>query len=69
MDFVSFFLVRFVVFGLALTEWVLKFLKDFFLEMLEKKENVLSKKAVAEVEKAKEFTRAKIKKGKSTCGN
>jgi charged multivesicular body protein 4 len=37
--------------------------------MLEKKENVLSKKAVAEVEKAKEFTRAKIKKGKSTCGN
>ena len=33
------------------------------LEMLEKKENVLLKKASAEVEKAKEFTRAKNKKG------
>jgi hypothetical protein len=27
---VNFFLDRFVVFGLALTEWVLKFRKDFF---------------------------------------
>lgn len=33
------------------------------LEMLEKKENVLLKKAAAEVEKAKEFTRAKNKRG------
>lgn len=33
--------------------------------MLEKKENVLLKKATAEVEKAKEFTRAKNKKGKT----
>jgi len=39
------------------------------LVMLEKKENVLSKKAVAEVEKAKEFSRAKNKKGKSMCRN
>lgn len=31
--------------------------------MLEKKENVLLKKAAAEVEKAKEFTRAKNKRG------
>lgn len=31
--------------------------------MLEKKEKVLSKKAATEVEKAKEFTRAKNKKG------
>lgn len=35
--------------------------------MLEKKENVLLKKAAAEVEKAKEFTRAKNKKGKITA--
>ena len=33
------------------------------LEMLEKKEQVLLKKASAEVEKAKEFTRAKNKRG------
>lgn len=33
------------------------------LEMLEKKEKVLQKKASAEVERAKEFTRAKNKKG------
>ncbi|KAL8101619.1 hypothetical protein AgCh_033495 [Apium graveolens] len=33
------------------------------LEMLEKKEKVLMKKAAAEVEKAKEFTRAKNKRG------
>lgn len=33
------------------------------LEMLEKKEKVLLKKAAAEVEKAKEFTRAKNKRG------
>ena len=33
------------------------------LEMLEKKEQVLTKKAAAEVEKAKEFTRAKNKRG------
>lgn len=33
------------------------------LEMLEKKENVLLKKAAAEVEKAKEFTRSKNKRG------
>ena len=33
------------------------------LEMLEKKEQVLLKKAAAEVEKAKEFTRAKNKRG------
>jgi len=32
--------------------------------MLEKKEKVLLKKAAAEVEKAKEFTRAKNKRGK-----
>jgi charged multivesicular body protein 4A/B len=31
--------------------------------MLEKKEKVLQKKASAEVEKAKEFTRAKNKRG------
>ena len=31
--------------------------------MLEKKENVLLKKAAAEVERAKEFTRAKNKRG------
>lgn len=31
--------------------------------MLEKKEGVLLKKAAAEVEKAKEFTRAKNKRG------
>lgn len=31
--------------------------------MLEKKEKVLQKKAAAEVEKAKEFTRAKNKRG------
>lgn len=31
--------------------------------MLEKKEKVLVKKAAAEVEKAKEFTRAKNKRG------
>ena len=31
--------------------------------MLEKKEQVLTKKAAAEVEKAKEFTRAKNKRG------
>lgn len=35
------------------------------LEMLEKKEKVLLKKAAAEVEKAKEFTRAKNKRGMS----
>ncbi|RZS21338.1 hypothetical protein BHM03_00053967 [Ensete ventricosum] len=34
------------------------------LEMLEKKEKVLLKKVSAEVEKAKEFTRAKNKRGK-----
>jgi len=33
------------------------------LEMLEKKENVLLKKATGEVEKAKEFSRAKNKRG------
>lgn len=33
------------------------------LEMLEKKESVLLKKATAEVERAKEFTRAKNKRG------
>ena len=33
--------------------------------MLEKKENVLVKKAAAEVEKAKEFTTAKNKRGMS----
>lgn len=33
------------------------------LEMLEKKEKVLLKKAGAEVERAKEFTRAKNKRG------
>lgn len=33
------------------------------LEMLEKKERVLLKKASAEVEKAKDYTRAKNKKG------
>lgn len=32
------------------------------LELLEKKEKVLQKKATAEVEKAKEFTRAKNKR-------
>jgi hypothetical protein len=37
--------------------------------MLEKKENVLSRKVAAEVEKAKEFSSAKNKKGKSTCRN
>ncbi|PKA51209.1 Vacuolar protein sorting-associated protein 32 like 1 [Apostasia shenzhenica] len=37
------------------------------LEMLEKKENVLLKKAAAEVEKAKEFTRAKNKRGLFCC--
>jgi len=34
--------------------------------MLEKKENVLLKKAAAEVERAKEFTRAKNKRGNGT---
>lgn len=33
------------------------------LEMLEKKEKVLLKKAATEVEKAKEFTKAKNKRG------
>lgn len=33
------------------------------LEMLEKKEKVLLKKAAGEVEKAKEFTRAKNRRG------
>lgn len=33
------------------------------LEMLEKKEKVLLKKAAGEVEKAKEFTKAKNKRG------
>lgn len=33
------------------------------LEMLEKKEKVLLKKAAAEVEKAKEYSRAKNKRG------
>ena len=39
--------------------------------MLEKKEGVLLKKAAAEVEKAKEFTRAKNKRGKkiAICTN
>ncbi|KAL2924547.1 Vacuolar protein sorting-associated protein 32-like protein 1 [Bienertia sinuspersici] len=37
------------------------------LEMLEKKEQVLLKKAAAEVEKAKEFTRAKNKRAAITC--
>ncbi|GMY28818.1 vacuolar protein sorting-associated protein 32 homolog 2-like [Fagus crenata] len=37
------------------------------LEMLEKKENVLLKKAAAEVEKAKQFTRAKNKKAAIQC--
>ncbi|KAH9619248.1 hypothetical protein KSS87_021478 [Heliosperma pusillum] len=37
------------------------------LEMLEKKEQVLLKKASAEVEKAKEFTRAKNKRAAITC--
>ncbi|KAL8139826.1 hypothetical protein V2J09_005847 [Rumex salicifolius] len=37
------------------------------LEMLEKKENVFIKKAAAEVEKAKEFTRAKNKKAAIQC--
>ncbi|CAK9152761.1 unnamed protein product [Ilex paraguariensis] len=37
------------------------------LEMLEKKENVLQKKASAEIEKAKEFTRAKNKKAAIQC--
>lgn len=33
------------------------------LEMLEKKEGVLQKKAAAEVERAKEYTKAKNKRG------
>lgn len=33
------------------------------LEMLEKKEKVLLKKAASEVEKAKEFTKAKNRRG------
>lgn len=33
------------------------------LEMLEKKEKVLLRKAAAEIERAKEFTRAKNKRG------
>ncbi|EXB24687.1 Vacuolar protein sorting-associated protein 32-2-like protein [Morus notabilis] len=37
------------------------------LEMLEKKEKVLQKKASAEVERAKEFTRAKNKKAAIQC--
>lgn len=37
------------------------------LEMLEKKEHVLLKKAAAEVEKAKEFTRAKNKRAAIQC--
>lgn len=37
------------------------------LEMLEKKEQVLMKKAAAEVEKAKEFTRAKNKRAAIQC--
>nr|GMD60563.1 vacuolar protein sorting-associated protein 32 homolog 2 [Ipomoea batatas] len=37
------------------------------LEMLEKKEKVLQKKASAEVEKAKEFTRAKNKRAAIQC--
>lgn len=40
------------------------FLNDLqTLQMLEKKEQLLMKKAAAEVEKAKEFTRAKNKRG------
>lgn len=35
--------------------------------MLEKKEKVLLKKVDAEVEKAKEYTRAKNKRGKHLC--
>ncbi|GAB2268342.1 hypothetical protein Dimus_003307 [Dionaea muscipula] len=37
------------------------------LDLLEKKEKVLAKKAVAEVEKAKEFTRAKNKRAAIQC--
>ncbi|KAI3713808.1 hypothetical protein L1987_72394 [Smallanthus sonchifolius] len=37
------------------------------LDMLEKKENVLLKKAAAEVERAKEFTRAKNKRAAIQC--
>ncbi|CAK8579464.1 unnamed protein product [Lathyrus sativus] len=37
------------------------------LDMLEKKENVLVKKAAAEVEKAKEFTKAKNKRAAIQC--
>lgn len=37
------------------------------LEMLEKKENLLIKKAAAEVEKAKDFTRAKNKRAAIQC--
>ncbi|KAI3903850.1 hypothetical protein MKW92_005873 [Papaver armeniacum] len=37
------------------------------LEMLEKKENVLLRKVSAEVDKAKEFTKAKNKKAAITC--
>ncbi|KAK9052774.1 hypothetical protein SSX86_029404 [Deinandra increscens subsp. villosa] len=37
------------------------------LDMLEKKENVLLKKAAAEVERAKEFTRSKNKKAAIQC--
>jgi charged multivesicular body protein 4 len=37
------------------------------LEMLEKKENVLLKKATGEVEKAKEFSRAKNKRAAIQC--
>ena len=37
------------------------------LEMLEKKEKVLQKKAAAEVERAKEFTRAKNKRCKDAA--
>lgn len=35
--------------------------------MLEKKDKVLLKKAAAEVDKAKEFTKGKNKKGKLIC--
>ena len=58
------------VWSLYVSSWVNCLLFDVMqtLEMLEKKEKVLQKKAAAEVEKAKEFTRAKNKKGKlSNC--
>ncbi|KAH0645127.1 hypothetical protein KY284_033011 [Solanum tuberosum] len=53
--------------GLRHIIFVSSYFGEETLEMLEKKEKVLLKKAAAEVEKAKEFTRAKNKRAAIQC--